>query len=645
MDDNNRNGLNNKEFNHNPDDRTNKDNDMEAQIAKSIEKLVEEETNVARAFVNGDHIDPFSIYENKKQLDILNRARNEDSVSMKTQVLPNLNDRDLDDNVGDTRVIGNLTNLQNDQMANNNQNIESTQSIPMLDSIQNTQTNNSNTGRIDFSYQQNGSVKQNHTTKQGQKPMSSVDRNRAEANSRNNSTGNNSTGNFSTGNASTGNGSSGNSPMGNRTSSTSPSGNRSADSQDKGKDKPGMTKKKKLIIAGIIAAAIVVIGIIVAVFVVINNKNKQSFTYNYEHGMERYQKQEYKDAITYLKKASETTDGKKNADLMLALADSYQKEDKDKEAKDTYQTLLSFDKNNEKGLANLAQMYVEEEDGTALTELINKYKGTKGEEYLKDFQITEPSASEQEGSYTHDLTVSLSADDGVEIYYTLNGKDPDKNSTKYSDPIDIENGTTELKVIAIDSIGTSSYIATYKYVIEYKQPDAPSISPESGNYEAGQKITIDNLKSGETAYYTIDGTDPTTSSTVYTGEFDMPTGNVVVSAITVNEYNMSSSVTRRNYVVKEEKSYTFDESVDILKNRMISLNALKSDGRLTKDGGEVTFVYQSKKTIDNNEMYLIRMDVKKNGVTSAQGYYGVGTKNGQCYKVNESGGGYIAASY
>ena len=71
---------------------------------------------------------------------------------------------------------------------------------------------------------------------------------------------------------------------------------------------------------------------------------------------------------------------------------------------------------------------------------------------------------------------------------------------------------------------------------------------------------------------------------------------------------------------------------------------MNSDGT-SADGGTATFVYQTKKTIANVEMYYIRYDSRKNGVTSTVGYYGVALKTGQCYKVTESGSTFIATGY
>ncbi len=49
----------------------------------------------------------------------------------------------------------------------------------------------------------------------------------------------------------------------------------------------------------------------------------------------------------------------------------------------------------------------------------------------------------------------------------------------------------------------------------------PSINPAGGTYTSAQTVTIYNIASGDTAYYTTDGSNPETSSTriAYTGAF------------------------------------------------------------------------------------------------------------------------------
>lgn len=65
----------------------------------------------------------------------------------------------------------------------------------------------------------------------------------------------------------------------------------------------------------VVAALVVIIGIVVGV--VLNNKNKNSYQYNYDKGMSSYQNKDYDNAIKYLAKASKLSEGKKNVDLNI----------------------------------------------------------------------------------------------------------------------------------------------------------------------------------------------------------------------------------------------------------------------------------------------------------------------------------------
>lgn len=405
-----------------------------------------------------------------------------------------------------------------------------------------------------------------------------------------------------------------------------------------------LNRKNKLIIAGACGLVAAVIVVIAAAAVIMNNNRKKSYDYNFSKGMEQYNAQNFEAAEAYLKSAYGTNEGKKNTELMYALYTCYMNNKDEKSAVDILSELLSYDKYNEKAITSLASYYYDKKDGAALTELIKKYRGTNGEKFLTNYEISVPTTSEKEGSYTGSLKLKLIAEDGCRIYYTTDGTEPTIRSTEFKDEVELETGTVTLKAIAVNEMGVCSDIAEYKYVIDYKQPDAPKFSPEAGEYEAGQKITIENIPEGAKAYYTLDGTTPTSATTLYTEPFALEK-SAVVSAVIISEHEISSPITRESFIIKEAKEYSFDEAVTLLKNRMKALNILKSDGETTADGAKATFVYQSRQTIRDIEMYYIRYDVKRNGITSAEGYYGVGVRNGQCYKVTGSSGQYSAVQY
>ena len=100
--------------------------------------------------------------------------------------------------------------------------------------------------------------------------------------------------------------------------------------------------------------------------------------------------------------------------------------------------------------------------------------------------------------------------------------------------------------------GIPSAVASAEYTIEFPIEDAPAVSPSTGQYSSATQITI-TVPDGYTAYYTMDGSDPTSDSTRYEGPIDMPMGTTTVfNAILVNNQNgKATSVTTRTYLTTE----------------------------------------------------------------------------------------------
>ncbi len=87
-------------------------------------------------------------------------------------------------------------------------------------------------------------------------------------------------------------------------------------------------------------------------------------------------------------------------------------------------------------------------------------------------------------------------------------------------------------------------------------PSTPVFSLESGSYDTNQSVTISST-AGATIYYTTDGSDPTTSSTVYSGAIALEDeGTYTIKAIAVNDYG-TSSVATAEYTIAYQDIYLF----------------------------------------------------------------------------------------
>nr|WP_169734933.1 chitobiase/beta-hexosaminidase C-terminal domain-containing protein [Amycolatopsis lexingtonensis] len=77
---------------------------------------------------------------------------------------------------------------------------------------------------------------------------------------------------------------------------------------------------------------------------------------------------------------------------------------------------------------------------------------------------------------------------------------------------------------------------------------APTFSPPGGTYSAAQTVTITSATSGATIRYTVDGSTPTASSTLYSGPISVPNSRTV-NAIALKSGSANSPVSSATYTI------------------------------------------------------------------------------------------------
>ena len=89
----------------------------------------------------------------------------------------------------------------------------------------------------------------------------------------------------------------------------------------------------------------------------------------------------------------------------------------------------------------------------------------------------------------------------------------------------------------------------------------PTFSPAAGTYNVAQNVTITCATAGATIYYTVDGTEPTTSSAVYEGAITV-SETATLKAMAVKAGMLNSAVATATYTIVPLYSITVDGNIE-----------------------------------------------------------------------------------
>lgn len=163
--------------------------------------------------------------------------------------------------------------------------------------------------------------------------------------------------------------------------------------------------------------------------------------------------------------------------------------------------------------------------------------------------VATPSLSPPPGVYNTVQTVTLSCiTEGSYLFYTLDGSEPDFESTLYTEPIYIPNSAT-LKVRGFKNGLSPSPVATGIYTLNFEQSsDTPQIYPPGGIYAAVQEVELYCSTPGAVIRYTTDGSEPTSESRLYNHPVTI-SGVTTLKARSFKDGMMPSGIATAMYAV------------------------------------------------------------------------------------------------
>lgn len=307
-----------------------------------------------------------------------------------------------------------------------------------------------------------------------------------------------------------------------------------------------MLKKKRLkqkrmnVILSIILLLVIVLG--AGGFVLYQNSYKGVVSKGY-HSLEMG---EYTAAEKLFQRAI-NKDAKK-AEAYSGMAEIFvEKDDLDK-AEDIFLKAIDSQPTNAKLYQAAIDFYVTTKQPERISSLLDGCEGSVLSA-VSEYVSIMPAFSLDEGSYPEVQEVTLSGKG--EIYYTTDDTEPTKESTKYDQPVLLNEGTTTIRAVAYNEKGIPSLVASKTYTIEIPIEDAPAVTPSTGQYTTDTQITI-QVPEGYKAYYTMDGSTPSAASSEYTEPIQMPEGATIFSAVLISDTGKMTQVTKRNYLLEYE---------------------------------------------------------------------------------------------
>jgi tetratricopeptide (TPR) repeat protein len=302
-------------------------------------------------------------------------------------------------------------------------------------------------------------------------------------------------------------------------------------------------KKKQVMIASVVGVLAVLV--VMVTIIAVHQKNASSLDYQISKAETALKEGNTDKAETYYKAAMNLDVS--NVDVRIRLAKLYMATLDYDDALVLYSEIIALDPTNADAYRNMIAIYEAENDVDSILALKEQVTDDALLSLFSDYDVSEPSFDQKSGTYEGTMVVSISADADYEIYYTLDGSDPEKSGILYSEPIMLDEVESyELKAVCLNKKGIYSGVSSAQYTIETPTPDMPVVTPDGGDYTEETLVAIE-VPSGCSAYYTWDGTDPNITSNLYAGPFPIPEGNNVLSVLLIENKSEKLSSIYRQY--------------------------------------------------------------------------------------------------
>lgn len=250
----------------------------------------------------------------------------------------------------------------------------------------------------------------------------------------------------------------------------------------------------------------------------------------------------------------------------------------------------------------------------------------------------------EEGEYQQSIELTLVNDRPGHIYYTMDGTEPDDNSSEYSKPIILDSGKYIIRAVFVNERGIKSESISKIYDIASTIPDEPAVVPQSGEYNSGQYIEVSVPENAEyKVYYTTDGTMPDENSLVYEGVLLMPVGKSSYKFAAIDETGKRSNITSVQYELIPNAFVKADVAENFCITSLTATGYLSDLSGLGVDGRIYSYECIGVCADKNGDNYVVAEMTGNDGSYTYTGkYYGVNVLTGVLQKAYKSEDGHYS---
>ncbi len=395
---------------------------------------------------------------------------------------------------------------------------------------------------------------------------------------------------------------------------------------------------------GIAVTVVILISVFVVLFVFNDSKSSR-----YYMNMAAASKTSgnMTEAIEYLELG--VKDNPNDSDIIFRLSDYYLEVDDVDNAVQTLMLITDSEKfSDEKKITayeSIISIYKQYDETEKITALLadgdNELVASLRTKYVPESPFMSPESGTYEGSVT--ISISSTVNSQYQIYYTVNGDDPNSGSILYEGEIVIDaDGEYDVKAVCVNAYDICSEITENIFVVEQGAPAAPEIMEPSGDYNQNTMI-VAVAESGCTIFYTTDGTDPTMESKQYISPISMPVGTSHYKFIAYNNDGDCSEIVERDYHLIYTRLVSTEQAVNNLVNTLVRLDILlDTAGKVRGIEGHNEYIYNSVIEIQGAGEYymIIENHVSNDGTVTPTGLmYAVNTHDGSVNRLGYDSSG------